>query len=461
MIASAFQWVYVALAVGFIIFIHELGHFLVAKKLGMNVERFAIGYGPPLVGFKRGGTEYCITWFPLIGGYVKIAGMELEPPEEKKDGEGGAEQDSEGQEEKEKQEAGEEKGFYTRPVAHRCAVLVAGSAATLVLALILYCVVPMVGTVEAPDYDQLYIADVSDPGAPFEIGDRIIGIAGRKVHKLHGVIMAIMLNPERDVTYTILRGGREMEFPYQGTADPETGELSGYSLVSGAFVGIVDGLPAREAGLRAGDRIVRIGGKDVSGWADIVETVQALPEGMPAEVVVVRGWEEMVFPVTPVIVSPGDTPKFGIVPYVVIQEGPLAAVGMGMKRFCRDAANLFTVLKMLVTRKLGMKGVMGPVGIIAYSKQVAQLGLGRFMALMAFITLNLTVLNLMPVPVLDGGHVVFQLIEGIRRRPVSIRAQMAATKVAYVLILLFFIVVLKNDVVRIASDFWMRKATGG
>ena len=350
-------------------------------------------------------------------------------------------------------------------------MLLAGSAATCVLAIILYCVVPLVGTLETADYGQLFIAEVSDAAAPFEVGDRITAIDGRQAHKRHDILMAVLLNPDRDVAFTITRGGREMEVLYQGTADTETGEISGFSLVSGAFVRVLDGFPAQEAGLRTGDRIVRIDSREIPGWKEMMEVVQALPEGQAAEVVVMRGWEEMLFRVTPVMVSSGDTapgdtatderPMLGVSAFVIIQHPPLAAVRMGTRRFRRDTANLFTVLKMLITRKMPITGVMGPVGIIAYSKQVAQLGLGRFMALMAFITLNLTVINLLPVPVIDGGHVVFQLIEGIRRRPVSIRAQMAATKVAMALLMLFVIVVFKNDVVGLAYRFWLRKATGG
>ncbi len=180
-------------------------------------------------------------------------------------------------------------------------MLLAGSAATCVLAIILYCVVPLVGTLETADYGQLFIAEVSDAAAPFEVGDRITAIDGRQAHKRHDILMAVLLNPDRDVAFTITRGGREMEVLYQGTADTETGEISGFSLVSGAFVRVLDGFPAQEAGLRTGDRIVRIDSREIPGWKEMMEVVQALPEGQAAEVVVMRGWEEMLFRVTPVM----------------------------------------------------------------------------------------------------------------------------------------------------------------
>ena len=438
------------IVLGVLIFVHELGHFLAARAVGIYVIRFSFGLGPktPLA-VKLGETEYCLSWVPF-GGYVKMAG---------------AEDDTPGQLEGEREDAHvpPERTFDHQPLAARIFVISAGVLMNVVFAVIVYTVLAWhygvardttvtVGEVHA---GQLPLG-ATGLGA-LAPGDRILRINGDSMTGWSDVTRALM-TAERTPLRIDVAGRAQPLF-----ADVPLGDQDDRQAIVAALVPahppvigeVIAGDPAARGGLRQGDRVLRAAGDTVTSWEEFVTVIQAHPAA-PLPLVVQRDSATMSLTVTPraeahAATAPSRTIGWiGVAPYRrVTRFGLVGSVREGFAE-TEDAAGLVVfTLKNLVLGRLSPKDIGGPILIGEASGEAAKLGIGAFLDFMALFSVNLAVLNLLPVPVLDGGHLLFLFIEGVRRRPLSVELRQRWMTVGLVLILMLMALALYNDVMRL------------
>ena len=342
---------------GILIFVHEFGHFLVARRLGVGVTKFSFGFGPKLAGITRGETEYLISAIPL-GGYVKLVGennAEEIPPEQK------------------------EKAFYRKPVWVKMAVVAAGPIGNLLFAFIVF--------------------------------------------------------------WGIFMGGVPALTPKIGDVMPDT--------------------PAARAGLQAGDTVVRIGERNVTTWDELAAGIRESGAGKELPLIVRRGEEEIRVTVTPeiregrtIFGEKVDGPKIGVVASKeIIQRkvNPVAAIGHAAQETWRVIhLTVLTVVKLLM-RVLPSDMLGGPILIAQMAGDQARAGISPFLYFLGLLSVNLGILNLLPIPILDGGHLVFFLIEALRRKPLSPQSRMVAQQVGLALILMLTALVFYNDIARLIA----------
>lgn len=441
---------YFIIALGILVLVHEWGHFIIARKSGIRVERFSIGFGPKLIGFKRGDTEYRIAPIPL-GGYVKLYGED--PIAE-----------AEGDEAKAREISSSPDSFSARPVRFRLATVFAGPLMNLFLCLVLMPVVFMVGRLVPVILEAAPVVIGVKDGSPAESagiqpGDRILKIDGREVSAWSEVINWIALHPAEEARLTVNRSGEELQFPVRTVFSPESKQKTGYLGIEpfyfwgdDAVVGDVSGnSPAAEAGLKERDRITMINGKPVSGWSEMTETIRA-SRGNPVTLTYLRDKVENNVTVTPKFHEGAKAYIIGITKhidpdaFVKKRYGFFEAVAAGTRENLKLLGLTGEVLGRLFTFQLSYKALGGPVQIAQASGQAARSGVGEFLYFLAFLSMQLGILNLLPIPVLDGGHVLFMAIEGIRRKPVSLKIRMVSQQLGLALLLSLMLLVTINDV---------------
>jgi regulator of sigma E protease len=436
------------IVLGILIFIHELGHFMVAKWVGVRVEKFSLGFGPKILGFKRKGTEYLIALLPL-GGYVKLAG---ESPEEEL-----------------KNDPSE---FASRSVGDRAGIVIAGPIMNLALSLLLFPLVFMIGT-EVPSHLKqtpvLGYVEVDSPAmeAGLQAGDTIVRIDGAAISTWGELDNIIMTSPGNSMTVSFLRDGAFM----QKTLTPRTNEAYGIGYaglvyqIEPAIGGLTPGYPAEAAGMKLGDRIVAIQGEPVQHWNQIPQLIKQYKDEEIA-FTVQRGEQKRTFLLKPKLdeINGKTRPFIGISPLtetVIEQYGFFESVKKGSLKFGEMTVMTFYVLKQLVTWKLSVKTLGGPIMIAQITGQAAKSGISNLLLFMAFLSLNLGILNLLPIPVLDGGHILFLLIEFLRGKPLGVKKMEIAQQVGLVLLILLMIVVTYNDIQRVLpwniGDFFSGK----
>ena len=421
---------------GILVTVHELGHFLVAKALGMGVERFSIGFPPKMFGFTRGETEYCVSWIPL-GGYVKLKG---EGPEEVVE------------------DPDDPRLFSTRPPLQRAGVIIAGPVMNLVLAFIVMPLVFMVG-ISMPSYleDPAKVGWV-EPGSSADI----IGIVpGDLILELNGDETATW---EEFFEKAALAGEKTYEIKLQGPSGFRTVSLdparSGDDPlgirppVAAAIGALTTGYPAQKAGVMQGDRILSIGQIPVSHWNEMARIIHASP-GKTLTLEILRGQEKISLSVTPVLDEKTGNGLLGITPVnetVTRRFGAVEAVKQGYQRNMELLGMTFSFLWDLVTGRSSIENLGGPIMIFQVTGEAARAGLAQFLGFMAFLSLQLGVLNLFPIPVLDGGHIVFLAAEGLMGRPLELRTREMAQRVGFFLLITLIIVISYNDIMRIFMD---------
>lgn len=422
---------------GVLVFVHEFGHFAVAKLLGVRVEKFSLGFGPKLVGMKRKGTEYLISLLPL-GGYVKLAGED--PGEDLKN---------------------DPSEFSSRSVGDRAKIVVAGPTMNIILAFFLFPIVFMIGT-QVPVYlKESPVVGWVEPDSPAETAgmirnDLVMRVDGKTINTWQELENIIMTNPDRDLTVSFARGGIFME----ASLKPETNKAfgTGYAgllhQIDPVIYALSAGFPAANAGLQPGDLIRSIGGESVGHWNEVSQLIQKYGHG-EIEFVVLRGSEEISISVTPKLTEGENGERrfvVGIVPFtktVLEKYGFFESVKKGTLKLFEMTGMTFSVLKNLVTRKLSMKTLGGPIMIAQITGQAAKSGVSDLLFFMAFLSLSLGILNLLPIPVLDGGHLLFSLIEFVRGKPLGIRKMEVAQQIGLVILVLLMVIVTYNDIQRI------------
>jgi regulator of sigma E protease len=432
---------------GVLIFVHELGHFVTAKWAGIDVPRFSIGLGPKMTGFTRGGTEFVISWIPL-GGYVRMAGMDdMEALE-------GGEYDA-----ATARQSGRD--FESKSLPVRAAVIAAGVVMNVLFAWFLYSVIALawgVRTVPGP-----VVGDIQEERVPAEAAALLDIPMGARVTAVNGQPVADFSDVQR--LMAMARDTIRLEFANAAPvtvavprADAERTDL----IVSieprlpvPAVVGEVgEGTPAEAAGLRQGDRVVAVDGAPIADWQELVAALEARP-GEPVAVSVARDGRRVELTVTPEArqIAAGDrvVGRVGIGRTAVPRErlGPVAAVAWGGAETVRITRLILDFLRGMFTGAASPRDVGGPILIYQITDQVARIGLVAFLDFMALFSINLAILNLLPIPILDGGQLVFLAVEGIRGKALSVEQRMRFSQLGLVLIVAIMVWALANDFLRL------------
>jgi len=427
------------IVLGILIFVHEFGHFIVAKWLGVRVEKFSLGFGPRLIGFTRGDTEYRISLLPL-GGYVKLAGED--PGEERHE---------------------DPAEFSSHSVGDRAKIVAAGPLMNMILPFFLFPLVFMMGT-EVPAYiKEAPIVGWVDPQSPaaqagFEQGDRIIAVNGSEVETWGELENLVATNPDSTLEITAKRDGTTIS----KELTPETDQK--YGIGYGGLARHIDpvireltpGYPAQRAGLQKGDRIIAIEGESISHWNQISELIEK-HAGNEIALTIQRGDDIKTVHLTPQMVdmNGGERPLIGISlvnDTVVEQYGFFTSVVKGTQKVFEVTALTFYVLKKLVTLELSMKALGGPIMIARVTGEAAQSGVANLIFFIAFLSINLAILNILPIPILDGGHLLFLLVEFVRGKPLEIKKMEIAQQIGLALLILLMVVVTYNDILRLLPE---------
>jgi len=431
-------WILVGVFVlGLMVLVHEWGHFIVAKLLGVRVDVFSIGFGPRLFGWRRGPTDYRVSVLPL-GGYVRMAGDN--PTEERQ---------------------GAPDEFLSQPRWRRALIVFAGPATNVVLAVLLLAGLYAVryekpAYLDEPARLEGVVADSPAAQAGLQAGDVIVEIAGVRNPTWETIQVETLLGGKEAVTVSVARGDEQFTRVIQPELQgPRDTPFVGWYPYDPVVANDVDPeLPAARAGLKARDEIVAVDGVSTSeiGPGGLVERVQK-SAGATLNFSLRRDAQPL-----ELSVAPEQRTWQGQTGYFLgvrlgrrihsVHLGPVAAFRQSVEDNLRFTGLLFVLLQRLFTGRASVNSLEGPIGIVSLSGQAAQLGLGSLANLMAIISINLAVLNLLPVPILDGGHLAFLAIEGLWRRDLSLGFKERATQVGLMLLLLLFAVVMYNDIMR-------------
>ena len=426
------------IVLGIIIVIHELGHFLVAKFFGIKVETFSVGFGPRLFGFRKGETDYRISAFPL-GGYVKMAG---ENPTDTI--------------------TGDPREFMSKPKYQRFLVASAGPIMNVLLAVVLLTGLFMYGT-RVPEYvtgeATVGIVEPNSPAFQEDIrpDDKILAIDGRQNPSWQEIETRVGTNPGIPLPIVLDRKGERLEKTI--TPSPQGPSDTGYSGIvpkirSGTVVqSVIEDSPAKAAGILAGDEFIKVKDIDLrrSGYTPQEAIQQVQDETFP--ITVLRQGSPTEVQVTP-MVQDGQR-KIGvyfIIPTVLIKLGLVDAFSKSIETNKQYAFLIFEVLGKLFKREASLKQLDGPIGIVRISGQAMDQGLATLIMLMALISLNLGVMNALPIPILDGGVMLLLIVESLMGRDLSMNVKERIVQVSFVFLLTVIAVVLYNDVVKWASQ---------
>jgi regulator of sigma E protease len=403
------------------------------------VEIFSIGFGPRLWGRKRGDTDYRISALP-IGGYVKMAGDN--PAEER---------------------AGDPAEFLSKPRWQRAVIAIAGPTMNIVMAVLLIGGLHLVGMPSAAYLDQpAEVGGVMKGSLAEKAGiqreDRIVSLQGVQNPTWERALLELQLiGPDQPIALEVEREGQTLRLVIPGTAARRSMDefsMLGYPKEPVVVGRVAADMPAERAGLKAEDRIVTLNGKPVLSRFHLADEIQDVA-GQPMELVVQRGEQTMRFTLRAVQGAASDGTRrwqigigFG---QVNIQKSyPLPeAISRSVSFNLRMGEQILTVVGQLVQGKVSLKQLEGPVGIARQSGQAAKLGVIPFIFLMAVISLNLGVLNLLPIPILDGGHILLLTIEGTLRRDLSLVVKERFVQAGMVFLLLIFAIVMYNDVLKL------------
>ena len=439
---------------GVLIFIHEAGHFLAAKWAGIYVHRFSLGLGSPIpwLTFKRGETEYSISWLPL-GGYVKMASREEEVTSSALEG-GHVEAP-----------VPPDRVFEAKPVWKRMVVILAGVTMNALFAWLAFTFLAAKnGRQIDPTTTVGQVIDEMVPAGAEALreirpGSRIVAINGRPVESWNDVTDRIANSPESELSLE-LDGGRTVSLPiHQDALEQRIRAAQAIQPFRTAVIGqVLPGRPAARAGLQPGDTILAIAGRPISQWYDVLELLQA-NTGTPAAVTVAGKAGRRTVELRPEVETvegldgkPRQVGRVGISVALDTRFEPLglgAAFREGWTATVGASTQIVRTVRGLFTGRISRREVGGPIMIGQLAGESARMGLDPFLAFMALISINLAVLNLLPVPVLDGGQFLFLLAEAVIRRPLPLRLRERLTAVGMVLIVLLMGLAFSNDIRRL------------
>lgn len=426
---------------GVLITFHELGHFLVARALGVKVLRFSLGFGMPLwKRMGRRGTEYVIAAFPL-GGYVKMLDEREGPvaPEEL-DG-----------------------AFNRKSPWTRIAISLGGPIANLILAVVVYWIVMITGVSGlVPFIDAV---DAASPAGRAGVAghQEVLAVDGEKTANWQSVTMALAgrLGDTGQIDFTLkgIEDGRvgEYRIPIEdwerGEDQPDLlGSLGLHPLWPPIVGSVVEGSAAERDGLRTGDLVVAVDDAPISTWKQWVERIEKAPQA-PLELGVIRDGQRIALSVTPDR-RKNDAGKeigfLGVGPaYREIRHGPLAAVPLAVGEMVDTTVLTLDMIKKMVMGLVSTKNLSGPITIAKLAGDTARSGMEQFLSFLALLSVSLGVINLLPIPVLDGGHILFFVIELVIGRPLSERVQIWGLQIGVVIVASMMLLAFYNDLTRL------------
>lgn len=439
------------IVIGILILIHELGHFFVARWTGVGVERFSIGFGPVLLRWRGKETEYCLSAIPM-GGYVKMLGEE-NPLE------GGTTLPYD-----------PKKAFALKPLWARFLIVFAGPGMNFVLAaVIVAAVLATVGRPVWPAISGRVVENGPAAKAGLRSGDVVLSIDGRPVKYWEDVDRAVAASDGRPLEMVVKRGETSQTItvaPQRTTVQDPILRESKETLDIGAgpqsvpqISSVNPGSPAEKAGLQPGDVVLAIGGKRVFTAEDLVQAIRSRP-GQTVPIEIEREAKKLTLTVTPNAEEEkqpsGETVQVGRIQAGIgskavsfVAYDPIRAIWHGSV-WTKDMT-VITVKGFwkLIVGTIDRSNIGGPIQIASMAGQQAREGFGPLAMFTAIISVNLAVLNLLPVPMLDGGHLFFFIIEAVLGRPLSLRKREAAQQLGFVLLMLLMVYALYNDLVRI------------
>jgi regulator of sigma E protease len=509
--------------IGVLVFIHELGHFLVAKWSGVRVEKFSLGFGKKLFGFTRGETEYLLCLLPL-GGYVKMYGegvegnfivdavgpgsnaekagfksgdriinieglelksferwkqleakLESEPLREfefviERDGKNieitSKAQDLQGADNYSEKEY--PRGFSNQPIINRLLIVVAGPFMNFLLPFVILPIVFMIG-ISVPAYlersPEIGQIAAGSPAAEagFKVGDKILEIDGKEVSNWRDVNIQLQTNPDVVLDIQVDRSGETISIPIQAKASSEGLVALGFGEpVLAKIGGVMDGTPADKGELQKGDKILEIDGQPIADWNEMASVIQKNADKQ-LTMLIERGDKVFDVQITPEAIGENGAGAIGIQVYtdeIIKKYGFFESIYNGVK----EAANmiieivvlLFGFLYKLVTGKIALgtagKSLAGPILIAKVSGAAAETGFAQLLQFTCFISINLAVINLFPIPMLDGGHVMYLTMETIKGKPLSQRFLEITQRVGLALLLFVMFFAIYNDISRVKGD---------
>jgi regulator of sigma E protease len=425
---------------GVLVFIHEFGHFFVAKLVGIRVEVFSFGYGKRLFGISRKGTDYRISLVPM-GGYVKFlgegelfteGGKAVLPPDH----------------------------FLAKTRWQRFLVMVTGSLMNIALAVAILTAIDMVG-VNVPAYqDEKPVIGWIEPGSPaekagFHLGDVILSIDGSRDKTWEDVELAVGTKPDRDVTVEVRRDGEVL--PIEMRTEKKTRYALGYAGFTGVILTQVrmvkPGSPAEKAGLEQGDIIRAIDGRPITFY-EFVQVIEKNPN-RPLGLDVERKGKALTLTVTPRL--EGKVGRIGIYqePETVMKKFPFfAAVGQSFKENAKNAFLIIRFIKDLVVGRASTQQLGGPLEIASFSYAALKMGFLALLSWIGLISLQLGVINLFPIPVFDGGQIFVLAIEAIMRRDFSPKVRQIWMQIGFVIFVFLIVFVILNDIVKRMPHGW-------
>jgi len=429
---------------GILVFVHELGHFCLAKFCGVKVLKFSLGFGPRLVSKRWGETEYMVCAIPL-GGYVQMLG------------EGTGEQGEEAEVPPEEQH----RSFAKKPISNRIAIVAAGPVMNLILPFIVLPLAYLVG-INLPAYlDEPPCIGYVAPGsvseqAGFQGGDCIVEISGMQIASWTETGPALVNGAGAPIVFKVNRGGSTTEV----TVASDSGALEGLQSigllpVQDAVIGrLAPAMPAEAAGLKAGDRILSVGKQKIVSWYELRGAVQAVG-GRPVDVVVERDGQRQSFKLVPKKTEDEGDYLIGVSP---LQETKFKrytvgdAISAGAERSVDLIKLTLVFIQKLFSGHVSTSNIGGPITVVQIAGQAAQTDISSIFSVLAFLSIQLGILNLLPIPILDGGHLFFYSFELVFRRPLSLRAREWLQQIGLILLIMLMILAFYNDIVRMMGS---------
>jgi regulator of sigma E protease len=401
------------------------------------VITFSLGFGPKLVGFRRGDTEYRVSAVPL-GGYVKMAGETPDDPR-----------------------TGQPDEFLSKTKWQRFQVFIMGPVMNILLAIVLMWVVLMKGDREfsflyrAPKVGAIAAGSPAERGG-VRPGDVIARVAGRKVDTWEQFSMAIGTKARREVAIEVVRDGQTV--PLRVTPDAQTkyeiGDIGVFPDVHPSIAQVVSGEAGERGGLKAGDVVFAFNGETMTFSSQLKEAIAKHPN-RAVVFDVLRGGERKTIQVHATQVGKNGRVGISILDdLILVQRGPWEAAKLSVRRNWESGGDIFRVLVGLLTRETSPKQLTGPLGIAQLSGDAAAMGWVALFSLMAIISLNLGILNLLPIPVLDGGHIFIMALEGLARRDFSTKVKESLLFAGFAVLMVLMVTVIYNDLMRVA---WVQK----